>query len=233
MAIQIIGGVKNMDVYESLRKAILSGQIALGTRLIEKELAERYNISRTPIREAIRRLEAEGLVTLSPNRGASVRNYTLKNVADTFNLRAQIEGYACALAAENCTPEALIQLKESIDQSAAALELYRQNKVSECIDQLATANLVFHNTIINLAGNEEIPKVLTPLITLPVLIRGFYWYNYNGIINSIEQHKAIYRAISNGDPLAARTYMEAHIFTGRDNITTNLANNQSLEYQEE
>ena len=221
-----------MDIYKSLREAILSGKIALGSRLIEKELAEQFNISRTPIREAIRRLESEGLVVLSPNRGASVRDYTLKDIADTFNLRAQIEGYACALAAENCSSEALIQLKQSIDQSIAALELYRQNKVSECVDQLAEANLVFHNTIISVAGNKQIPKVLTPLITLPILIRGFYWYNYNGIINSIEQHKAIYEAIKSRDPLTARTYMEAHIFTGRDNILENLASNQPLEYHQ-
>lgn len=222
-----------MDVYEALREEILNGKIALGSRLIEKDLAERFHISRTPVREAIRRLESEGLVILSPNRGASVRDYTLKNVSDTFNLRAQIEGYACALAAANCTKEALAILKNSISQSEKALELYHQNKITECINQLANSNLIFHNTIISLAGNEEIPKVLTPLITLPVLIRGFYWYNYNGILNSINQHKSIYEAIKNRDPLVARTYMEAHLFTGRDNIIANLANNQSLEYYED
>ena len=222
-----------MDVYEALREEILSGKIKLGSRLIEKDLAERFHISRTPIREAIRRLESEGLVVLTPNRGASVRDFTLKNVSDTFNLRAQIEGYACALAAENCTEEGLATLKNSIYQSEKALELYRQNKIAECVSQLAESNLIFHNTIISLAGNEEIPKVLTPLITLPVLIRGFYWYNYNGILNSINQHKSIYEAIKNHDPLVARIYMEAHLFTGRDNIITNLTNNHSLEHYED
>lgn len=211
-----------MDIYQILKEEILNGTIPLGERLIEKDLAEKYSVSRTRIRDAIRKVDADGLIISLPNKGASVRSYTLENVKDSFNIRAQIEGYACSLAAQNKTDKGIYTLLQSIEISERAVTLYKENKIDDSVNELAQANLLFHETITKLSGNVEIPKVLKPLITLPMLVRGFYWYDYEGIINSIQQHKSILTAIENGDTLAAKSIMEAHIYTGRDNILRNI-----------
>ena len=87
-------------VYEELKKEILTGRIAPGTRMMEVELADEMGVSRTPIREAIRKLEKEGLVIIEPRRGAYASSISVKDMVDTLEVRENLEGFAAAMAAE-------------------------------------------------------------------------------------------------------------------------------------
>ena len=94
-----------------IRQAILDGELPAGSRLKEDELAARLDVSRTPVREALRRLEAEGLVVHEAKRGAAVRAYSASELDDMYRLRAMLEGYAARRAAERMTPELAEQLR--------------------------------------------------------------------------------------------------------------------------
>src|SRR3954464_7514575 len=101
---------------ELIREAILDGELAAGERLKEDELARRLDVSRTPVREALRRLEAEGLVVVEPQRGATVRSYAPEELDDMYRLRAVLEGYAARRAAERISEADLDELRKSCDR---------------------------------------------------------------------------------------------------------------------
>ena len=99
-------------VYEQLKMQILRGKIVPGTRMMEVELADEMGVSRTPVREAIRKLEKEGLVTIEPRKGAYASDISLKDMVDTLEVREDLEGLAAALAAERMTDEQIQELTE-------------------------------------------------------------------------------------------------------------------------
>ena len=102
-------------VYEELKHKILTGEIASQTRLMEIDLAEKMNVSRTPIREAIRELAADGLVTIEPRRGAYVSRISIDDMLDVFEVRENLEGFAAYLAAKRINEEQKVKLKELMD----------------------------------------------------------------------------------------------------------------------
>ena len=93
------------EVYDALRRAIVQGELPRGRRVVETELAGRLGISRTPVREALRKLEAEGLLSKGPGSNLVVNDLSSKDVEETFSIRAVLEGFAARLAAERATPE--------------------------------------------------------------------------------------------------------------------------------
>ena len=110
-------------VYEELKRQIMVGEIAPGTRMMEVELAEEMGVSRTPVREAIRKLEKEGLVTIEPRRGAYASDISAKDMVDILEVRQDLEGMAAGIAAQKITDEGRIELeniarkyKDSVDR---------------------------------------------------------------------------------------------------------------------
>ena len=103
-------------VFKTLRQAILKGDLAPGERLMEIQLANQLGVSRTPIREAIRKLELEGLVIMIPRRGAEVAKITEKDLKDVLEVRTSLEELAIGLACERITDEKIERLKEALDQ---------------------------------------------------------------------------------------------------------------------
>ena len=116
-------------VYEELKRQILVGEIAPGTRMMEVELAEEMGVSRTPIREAIRKLEKEGLVTIEPRRGAYASEISVKDMVDVLEVRQDLEGMAAALAAEKVTEEGLYKSKQRLRRRHQTWQYGRDNKV--------------------------------------------------------------------------------------------------------
>ena len=107
-------------VYEELKRQILVGEIAPGTRMMEVELAEDMGVSRTPVREAIRKLEKEGLVTIEPRKGAYASNISIKDMVDVLEVRQGLEAMAAAIASEKITQAQKEELQTVIDQNCAA-----------------------------------------------------------------------------------------------------------------
>jgi len=143
-------------IREELRAQIAEGVWAPGTRLVERELAEGFGVSRVPVREALRALESEGFVELLPRRGAVVRNLTRSVVADLFDIREVLEALAARLAAERVDDEGLAELLAVVEDGRRAVDAADHAWAG-------AANTTFHETLLRLSGNDSLRSLLEPL----------------------------------------------------------------------
>ncbi|WP_158211516.1 GntR family transcriptional regulator [Alkalihalobacterium alkalinitrilicum] len=207
-----------MDAYSIIRMEILNGDLKPGERLREEMLAKKLNISRTPIREAIRKLTVEGLLLYSPNRGVTVRSYTIEDVRDTYNLRALIEGHAASLAASNPKRHELLSALERANENYQNAIESRFNSGEKETELIVKANQEFHDTIITMSQNSYIKKILHSLVAIPVIFRGFHRFEKEELLTSNLHHNQILKAIKNGDPYQAQVLMATHLYHGRDYV---------------
>ena len=139
-------------VYGRLRRLIIEGHYAPGTRLVEDRLARDLGVSRTPVRQALARVAVEGLVQLFPNRGAVVRTFTHADLVDAYDLRAVMEGYAAYRAAGRISPGQLADLEAAAAALEGSLQQHFPTRQAE-VHFLVEHNQRFHNTIIAASGN--------------------------------------------------------------------------------
>ena len=140
-------------VFENLRSAILEGKLKSGQRLMEVQLAEQLGVSRTPVREAIRKLELEGLVVMLPRKGAYVANISVKDLMDVLEIRASLEGLGASLAAERRTEEDIKNLEEIEEE-------FEQAVITQDIDMLLKKDIEFHECIFKAANNKKLEKMI-------------------------------------------------------------------------
>ena len=143
-------------VFQTLRQAILKGELKPGERLMEIQLAQKLGVSRTPVREAIRKLELEGLVLMIPRKGAEVAEITIKDLEDVLEVRAALEELAVCDACENITEEQILALKEAADNFQAALE-------SDDLVKCAETDMAFHEIIYSATNNKRLLQILNNL----------------------------------------------------------------------
>lgn len=200
--------------YQSIRDRILAGDYPAGTRLREEELATDLGVSRTPIREALRRLAAEGLLNLRPNRGADVVGYDLAELEEIFELRAHLEGYGARRAAEKDAGPDLDLCNKLLDEMDA-IELSDGHLNNRVAKQVARLNNEFHREILSATGSERLRAVLSQLIHLPLVHQTFRLYTREGLLRSFSHHRELVAAIAARDPAWAEAVMRAHILQGR------------------
>lgn len=143
-------------VFNTLRQAILTGELKPGERLMEIHLANKLGVSRTPIREAIRKLELEGLVTMIPRRGAEVAQITEKSMNDVLEVRRARIALCVELACDRITPEELQDLKKACDTFEAAVK-------TDDIKQIAQADVALHDIIVQATGNQRLIQLVNNL----------------------------------------------------------------------
>lgn len=143
-------------VFNTLRQAILRGEMEPGERLMEIQLAQKLGVSRTPIREAIRKLELEGLVIMIPRKGAEVAHITEKDMRDVLEVRATLEELVVALACKNVTDEKLAELK-------AANKLFETAIVSKDVVNIVDADVHFHDIIYTMTNNARLIQIINNL----------------------------------------------------------------------
>ena len=143
-------------VFNTLRQAILRGELKPGERLMEIQLANKLGVSRTPIREAIRKLELEGLVLMIPRKGAEVAEITEKNMLDVLEVRRALEELAVKLACERITEEEIQELKDAADAFQKILS-------EKDITKIAEADEAFHDVIFKSTGNDRLIQLLNSL----------------------------------------------------------------------
>ena len=143
-------------VFQTLRKAILTGELKPGERLMEIHLAEKIGVSRTPIREAIRKLELEGLVMNVPRKGAQVAEISQKGLRDVLEVRRALDSFCAELACERITDDG----KQALKEACAAFEEAVKTKDTTAI---AKADVNFHDIIIGATGNERIVALINNL----------------------------------------------------------------------
>ncbi|WP_200803789.1 GntR family transcriptional regulator [Pseudonocardia thermophila] len=195
----------------TLREMILRGELAPGSRLGEVELAERLGVSRTPIREALGRLAAEGLVELVPNRGARVASWSAAELAGIFDLRVLLEPRLTAFAARNATPADL----DELDRLATQMHEVGAPGPDQDLDALVGLNRRFHDTLVALADQPALASALAAAVRMPIVLRNFHAYGPAALQRSLAHHSEIVAACRAGDPTWAEAVMTAHIRNAR------------------
>ena len=191
-------------VYEELKKQILTGKIVPGTRLMEIELAENLGVSRTPIREAIRKLEKEGLVTIEPRKGAYAAQLSRKDMLDILEVRQEMEGLAADFAAQRMDEDGKKALR-------AAAQDYKEALSSGDTERMIEDDTKFHRIIVEATGNKVLINMVEQLQELVLRFRYLYYENFKQVEDMISEHEDIIRAIESGDAQLARKAAAAHI----------------------
>lgn len=204
-------------VFETMRQAIISGHLKPGERLMEVQMAEELGVSRTPVREAIRKLELEGFVVMVPRKGAYVAALSLKDIADVFEIRGALEGLAAGLAAERATEEELEELERMLVLIAECIE---KHDVSTIID----IDTRFHDLLYAASRNDRLKHILSNLREQIQRFRAQSLARPGRLKRALTEHKAIVEALQQRDPDLAQRLAQEHIEN---------AENELMEYVEE
>lgn len=191
-------------VFEHLREAIISGQLRPGERLMELQLAEEMGVSRTPVREAIRKLELEGLAVMVARRGAYVSDLSIRDIAETFEIRGALESLAAGLATERITPDELEQLERTLVQIGESIEQNDLNAVVRLDEE-------FHAIMYHASRNQRLTQIVSNLrehitrfrlssLAIPGRFRSVF-----------QEHKNIVEAISERNSALAQALAKEHI----------------------
>ncbi len=222
--------VRQQIVVDRIREMILSGEFAGGERLMEISLSEKMLVSRTPIREALIVLAEEGLVEYRPNRGYSVREFTLKYIMDAYLIREGLESIACRLAAEKGPDEEtraeMRFLLDDADRILSTVGLKEEFK-----PPLRENNHRFHQLICRTADNAVLNQALLTATNIPYSSsRVSHWFRDDdpeglfALRAFHAQHHAIFKAICDGEGYRAETIMRGHIANAAVQIREQLIN---------
>ena len=192
--------------YEVIRNMILSGELPAGSQLVEEALAEKCGVSRTPVREAMRRLESDLLVTRTDTQRSFVADWSLDDVADAFELRAMLEGQAARRAAERMTDEALDRMRAANRQIGVAI-----GKVVPDVTGFLEGNRVFHAVIQEVAASRRLASLLVTLVEQPVVWRTAHHYGREELRRSHHEHEELIAAFARRDGAWAQSIMTSHI----------------------
>jgi len=196
------------EVAERLRQRIFSHELPPGTWVDEQALAAQYGISRTPLREALKVLASEGLVTLKPRRGCYVTEISERDLDEVFAVMALLEGQCARDAAQHADPAQRSRLEHiHADLEAAA--------AAGNINGFFEANQAFHHAVQEIADNRWLLQVITDLRKVIKLSRHHSLFSEGRLEQSLAEHRAILDAILACDPEAAEQRMRAHIKSGR------------------
>jgi DNA-binding GntR family transcriptional regulator len=206
------------DLAELLQEQILSGALLPGTWLRQERLAAEFGVSRTPVREALRALQAQGMVEVVPNRGALVCGPTVRDIREAYAVRAELEGYAAELAADWARNEQLRRMREAEEAfarwAAESSEIDGDGR-SDATERpgWGRANDLFHEAILDAAGNHRLIETVRALHRR--FPRNVTWSALSGngrlLQENVDQHRAIADAIARRDPPAAREAMTSHV----------------------
>lgn len=191
-------------VFNTLRQAILTGELKPGERLMEIHLAERLGVSRTPIREAIRKLELEGLVTMIPRRGAEVAQITEKSMNDVLEVRRALDALCAELACDRITDEELESLRLACDSFEAAVRTKDAKKIAQ-------ADVALHDIIVRATGNQRLIQLVNNLSEQMYRYRFEYIKDSSQHETLIEEHRIIYQSIVRKDKETAAAAARTHI----------------------
>lgn len=188
--------------YQMLLQAITQGSLKPGGRILEAELASWFGISRTPVREALKRLESEGLICTAPRRGMIVARLDLQAIMELYQMREVLEGTAARLAAQQCSDAEVYNLRELLDHEHGA-----QHDPAE----QAIKNRAFHNAIYLAAHNRYLLKSLNSLRDAMALLGPTTYMLHSRPQTALSEHAAIVQAIENRDGAAAEKAAREHI----------------------
>ena len=189
---------------EELEQDIVSGVLSPGDRLDESVLAERFSVSRTPVREALQRLATSGFVELRPRRGAFVREISLAEMIEMFEVMAELEGMCARLAARRITPEESVQLQTALEACSGAAQ-------SGDPDAYYHANAEFHSVIYDAAHNSFLAEQARSLHLRLAPYRRLQLRVQHRMHQSLREHTELTKHLVEGDSVAAEHVLKAHV----------------------
>lgn len=198
-------------VFEALHEAIVSGVLAPGERLMEVQLAEELGVSRTPVREAIRKLELSGFVVMIPRRGAYVADISLKEVAEVFEIRGALEALAASLATERASDEEIEQMERLLVELGKSVE-------AQDVDALVDLDTRFHDALYKASRNERLGQILSTLREQIQRFRGKTLANPARMVVALEEHRALVEAIASRDSELAAQRAIQHIESAENSL---------------
>lgn len=191
-------------VFNTLREAILKGELKPGERLMELQLAERMGVSRTPIREAIRMLEQEGLAVTIPRKGAEVARMTEKDMEDVLEIRAALDELAVQLACDEITEEQVKNLK-------VAMRGFEESIRTGDVKRIAEADVAFHDAIYKATGNPKLVSILSNLREQVYRYRVEYLKDEKSYPALVKEHQELLEGILKRDKKHASLVMKNHV----------------------
>jgi DNA-binding GntR family transcriptional regulator len=209
------GSRGRVRAYEEIRQAIVEGRYRAGQRLIEKNLGEEFQVSRTPVREALRALESEGLVVSLPNKGAIVRSLSAQDVYDIYDLRVRLESLAAERAARDPRPEQLAVLTKANEDFAELLPSFVADDL-QVVRRVEAVNRRFHRGFIDMADSWRLTQLLDRTVHAVLVFQNFQSYEPQELERSLLFHQLITQAIARREAGRAGTLVAEHILLGRD-----------------
>lgn len=191
-------------VYEELKRQIMIGEIPPGTRMMEVELAEDMGVSRTPIREAIRKLEKEGLVSIEPRRGAYASEISIKDMVDVLEVREFLESMAAGLAAKKIN-------QDDGEKISKVSQAYKKAVESGRTEEIIKADELFHRLIVECSGNKTLIQMMNQVQELALRFRYIYYEDFSRYKNMPYEHQEIVDAIISGNEEKAKEKADSHV----------------------
>jgi len=211
-------------VYRILKKEIIKGSLKPGSKVLEGRIAEQIGISRTPVREAIRELAAEGFVTLSPNQGVVVRSISAENIREVLQIHSVLEGLAARLSCEVIDEENLKELENYVN---------KMEKLTNKKDPLAYSevDLKFHELIVNNCGNKRLIQMRKNISDQAQRYRISSLRTRGRLKESLKEHQKILEAFKTKDPKKADVISQKHIQNALKNILAKVIEKQENDHK--
>lgn len=203
-------------VSEALRDAIVSGVLKPGERLMEIQLAEELGVSRTPVREAIRKLELEGFVVMVPRRGTYVSDISLKDINEVYEVRTALDVLAAGLAAERITDEETEELERLLVEIAEHIKAGDMDKIVETDEH-------FHDVLYKASRNDRLVGIINNLRELLQRFRTVSMSYPGRLTNTLDEHRRLVEAISQRDVEAAQQIAREHMENAESTMLLDLA----------
>ena len=199
--------------YQAIREAIARGTFAHGAHLRESELAKQIGLSRTPVRNALQRLAADGLIELSAHTGATVRGYTDRDMIELFEVRALLESRAAFLAARHRSDAQVDEMRELCRRMEAIAEAEPGRR-----DEFAPLNNRLHMVILEASDQHKLAMTATRLIELNFVLQSYRRFDSSDLERSFSEHRRILDAIAEGKSELAESLMRVHVYSAQTNF---------------
>ena len=214
--------------YRAMRQAIVEGRYRPGERLVEQRISAELDLSRTPIREALRSLEAEGLVVITVNKGAMVRPIDVTELEDLYELRAHLESYAAHRAVGRVDDTQLAVMDDAIAAFDRFIDPASRGELS-ALRELTDANGRFHTAVLDAAQHDRLAVLLRRATDVPLVFQAFRHFDRPTMERSNLFHRLIRVAVAGDDPQRAEALMSEHIHQGRDVLLERLRDHGSVD----
>lgn len=201
-------------IYSAIKEQIIDGHYAPGARITEQNIAAEFNTSRTPVREALRQLVADGFALFKPNSGTVVQQWTPERVREIFELRVLIESEIASLAAAKISDADIDALRKIQDD----IEAHSTDTASENTARVGRLNREFHRVIAQASRNQRLVSMLANAIEVPIVQQTFRRYSAQQLARSFSHHRELIDAFRAHDSAWAKSVMACHIHSAKNTL---------------